>query len=64
MITFFVLLVLLMVLVAVGIPALSGGWTSRRVIVDRRPEVIEEVVDDDVPLRPVARRRVVRRRTY
>jgi hypothetical protein len=69
MITFFVLLVLAMVLIAVAIPALQGGWGGRRVIVERRrdmvePDMIEEVVDDDLPLRPMARRRVVRRRTY
>jgi hypothetical protein len=71
MIGFFLLLVLLMVLVAVCVPLLQGG--GRRVIYERRPHYVDsdvvEVVDgyDDVdaePLRPVARRRVVRRRRY
>ncbi|MGH9177837.1 MAG: hypothetical protein ACRD0N_04710 [Acidimicrobiales bacterium] len=68
MLTFFIVLAVLMVLLFA-----LGQWQAgprRRVIYDRdivarrRPEVIEEVVDDD-PY-PVARsRRVVRRRrTY
>jgi hypothetical protein len=69
MFTFFVVLILLMVLLAVGIPALQGG--GRRVIYERRSPVVEEVIEDDPleddPLRPIARsrgrsRRVVRRR--
>lgn len=68
MIAFFVILAMLMVLVAV-----AGRWSSagprrrviydRDVVVDRRPEVVEEIVDDPYP---VARssRRVVRRRRY
>ena len=64
MIGFFILLVVLMVLVAVCIPWLQGG--GRRIYVDRRPDYVEEVVDDgyasDEVLRPVARRRMVRRR--
>ncbi|MDQ1439529.1 MAG: hypothetical protein QOK43_3158 [Acidimicrobiaceae bacterium] len=60
MIGFFLLLVLLMVLVAVCVPLLQGG--GRRIYVDRRPEVIEEVIDDGgVELQPLARRRVYRR---
>lgn len=72
MIGFFVLLVLLMVLIAVLVPALQGGWGGRRVVYDRRSDVIvddpdvvdvPEVVDvvADEPLRPIARRRMVRR---
>lgn len=62
MIGFFVLLVVLMVLVAVCVPMLQGG--GRRVVYRRRPDYVDadvvEVVDDE-PLRPIARRRVVRR---
>ena len=67
MIAFFVILALLMVFVV-----LAGQWSAgtrrrviydRDVVVDRRPDVIEEEVVDD-PY-PVARsRRVVRRRRY
>jgi hypothetical protein len=70
MIGFFLLLVLLMVLVAVCVPLLSGS--GRRIYVDRRtyadPDVVE-VVDDapydaaDDGLRPMVRRRRVVRRT-
>lgn len=62
MIGFFVVLVLLMVLVAVCVPLLQGG--GRRVIYTRRPDYVEsDVVEyvDDEPVRPIARRRVVRR---
>ena len=63
MIGFFVVLVLLMVLVAVCVPLLQGG--GRRTIYTRRPDYVEsdvvEYVDDEPPLRPIARRRVVRR---
>lgn len=62
MIGFFVVLVLLMVLVAVCVPMLQGG--GRRIVYTRRPDYVEsdvvEVVDDE-PLRPIARRRIVRR---
>jgi hypothetical protein len=68
MITFFILLVVLMVLVVA-----AGTWAAgphRRVyydrgpLVDRRTDVIEEVVDEPA-LRPAASRRIVRRRrTY
>ena len=67
MIAFFVILALLMVFVV-----MAGQWSAgarrrviydRDVVVDRRPDVIEEEVVDD-PY-PVARsRRVVRRRRY
>ncbi|HZQ28398.1 MAG TPA: hypothetical protein VFA94_11935 [Acidimicrobiales bacterium] len=69
MITFFVVLILLMVLLAIGIPALQG--TGRRVVYERRPRVVEEIIEDDPigdrtggdSLEPIARsRRVVRRR--
>jgi hypothetical protein len=64
MIGFFIVLIVLMVLVAVCIPMFGGG--GRRIYVDRRPRVYDdvEVVDDDVELRPMARRRVYRRRGY
>jgi hypothetical protein len=68
MIGFFIVLIVLMVLVAVCIPMFNGG--GRRIYVDRRrPVVYDEVdvvddVDDDVVLRPVARRRTVRCRGY
>ncbi|HUR18733.1 MAG TPA: hypothetical protein VMZ51_07340 [Acidimicrobiales bacterium] len=67
MIAFFVLLVVLMVLVVA-----AGTWNAgprrrgpyaRDVVVDRRPDVVEEVVYDDAYTPPVTRtRRVVRRR--
>ena len=67
MIAFFVILVLLMVLVFA-----AGQWNSghrrrviydRDVVVDRRPDLIEEEIIHDPA--PVARsRRVIRRRTY
>ena len=67
MIAFFIILALLMVFVV-----MAGQWSAgarrrviydRDVVVDRRPDVIEEEVVDD-PY-PVARsRRVVRRRRY
>jgi hypothetical protein len=66
MIGFFVLLVLLMVLIAVCVPMLQGG--GRTIVYERRrPDTVEEIVDVDAgdePLRPIARRRVIRRRTY
>ena len=68
MITFFILLVVLMVLVVA-----AGTWAAgphRRVyydrgpLVDRRTDVVEEFVDEPEP-RPMASRRIVRRRrTY
>jgi hypothetical protein len=68
MITFFILLVVLMVLVVA-----AGTWAAaprRRVyydrgpLVDRRTDVVEEVVEEP-ELRPIASRRIVRRRrTY
>ena len=68
MIAFFVILALLMVFVAV-----AGQWSSagprrrviydRDVVVDRRPEVVEEIVDDPYPVARTSRR-VVRRRRY
>ena len=67
MVTFFVILAVLMVLVW-----FAGSWSAgarrratydRDVVVDRRPDVIEEIVTDDPAPRPVSRsRRVVRRR--
>lgn len=69
MIAFFVILAVLMVLVVA-----AGQWSAgprrrvlydRDVVVDRRPEVVEEIVEDDayaVSSRP--RRVVRRRRTY
>lgn len=68
MIAFFVILAVLMVLVwAVG--SWSGGLRRRQsydrdVIVDRRPEVVEEIVEDPYPQRVRSRRVVRRRRTY
>jgi hypothetical protein len=65
MIAFFVILVLLMVLVAFA--GQWGGGPRRRVIydrdvmVDRGPDVVEEIVDEPYPTRA---RRVVRRRRY
>lgn len=67
MITFFILLVVLMVLVAA-----AGSWVAgprRRVyydrgptVMDRRPEVVEEY-SDEPELRPISSgRRVMRRR--
>lgn len=68
MMAFFILLVVLMVLIAVCIPMFNGG--GRRIYVDRRRpmydddvEVVEDI-DDDVAPRPIARRRVYRRRSY
>ena len=68
MITFFILLVVLMVLVVA-----AGTWAAgphRRVyhdrgpLVDRRTDIVEEIVDEP-ELRPMASRRIVRRRrTY
>lgn len=67
MIAFFVLLVVLMVLVVA-----AGTWNAgprrrvrydRDVVVDRRPDVVEEVVYDDGYRQPeITTRRVVRRR--
>ena len=66
MIGFFVLLIVLMVLVAVLIPMFNGGGT--RTYIDRRRPVVYDDVDevevvDDVAPRPIARRRVYRRRS-
>lgn len=67
MITFFVILALLMVLVAAAGQWQWGGSrrrvvVDRDVVVDRRPDLVEEIVDEPYP---VARtRRVVRRRRY
>lgn len=67
MITFFIILALLMVLVAAAGQWQWGGSrrrvvVDRDVVVDRRPDLIEEIVDEPYP---VARtRRVVRRRRY
>lgn len=69
MITFFVILAVLMVLVVVA-GQWSGGpgrrvFYDRDVVVDRRPDVVEEIVEDDPYPAPRSRRRVVRRRrTY
>lgn len=68
MIAFFVILAVLMVLVAAA--GQWSAWSRRRVVhvrdvvVDRRPDVIEEEFIDEP--HPVARstRRVVRRRRY
>lgn len=67
MIAFFLILALLMVFVV-----LAGQWSAgprrrviydRDVVVDRRPRVVEEVIEDDpYPVDPG--RRVVRRRRY
>ncbi len=68
MITFFVILAVLMVLVWA-----AGSWSAgarrrqsydRDVIVERRPDVVEELVDDPYPQRSRLRRVVRRRRTY
>lgn len=68
MITFFILLVVLMVLVVA-----AGTWAAgphrrvyydRRPLVDRRTDVVEELVDEP-HVRPMASRRTIRRRrTY
>lgn len=66
MIAFFVILAVLMVLVVA-----AGQWSAgprrrvvydRDVVVDRRPDLVEEVVEDPYPV--VRSRRVVRRRRY
>lgn len=70
MITFFVILAVLMVLVVA-----AGQWSAagprrrvhydRDVVVDRRPEIIEEeIVDDPYPVATRSRRVVRRRRGY
>lgn len=69
MITFFVILVVLMVLVVA-----AGQWSAgprrrvlydRDVVVDRRPDVVEEIVEEDpYPVARSTRRVVRRRRTY
>lgn len=69
MITFFIILAVLMVLVVA-----AGQWSGvgrRRVVhdrdllVDRRPDLMEEeIVDDPYPARVRSRRVVRRRRTY
>ena len=69
MITFFVILAVLMVLVVA-----AGQWSARPgrrvlydrdVVVDRRPDVVEEIVEDDpYPVATRSRRVVRRRRTY
>ena len=68
MMAFFILLIVLMVLIAVCIPMFNGGG-GRRIYVDRRRpmydddvEIVEDV--DEVSPRPIARRRVYRRRGY
>ena len=67
MVTFFILLVVLMVLVVAAGTWAAGPhrrvyYASRPRVVGRRDEVIEEVVDEP-ELRPM-RRIVRRRRTY
>lgn len=70
MITFFILLAVLMVLVVA-----AGQWSAagprrrvlydRDVVVDRRPDVVEEeIVDDPYPVATRSRRVVRRRRGY
>jgi hypothetical protein len=70
MFTFFILLAVLIVLVVMAGSWMGGPGSRRRVIYERgpamtrRPDVIEEIVEEP-ELRPIASRRIVRRRrTY
>lgn len=65
MLTFFVVLVLALVLVAFAGQWMSGRSRSTVVVRRRAPEVVEEVVDEPAYEQVPVTRRVVRRtRTY